>query len=165
MAVEAFGVTPQVIMDLFQKTLPASAVAIIQRWINNAAGRLSLMLAAQNYTAAEIVALGTESAAYLLCQDYVQVKAGARAHQSFARNQTTLADGFFQEARELEALIRSMAEVLNPDKDRNELRSTFRGATGARARSLATWSGRITASERARRVYGGACARRSRGGW
>jgi hypothetical protein len=35
MAVETFGVTAQIIMDLFQKTLPVGATTIIARWIDN----------------------------------------------------------------------------------------------------------------------------------
>jgi hypothetical protein len=114
------------------------------------------------FTTAQIVALGTDSPAYQICQDYVQIKAGARAHQSFARNQTALADGFHQEARELGELIRNMAEVLDPDRDKNEIRGTFRGSAGAvtAGATLApiaarSWARRIQISQARRRAYSG----------
>lgn len=165
MAVERFGVTAQIIMDLFQKSLPASVIPIIERWIDNAAGRLALMLQQQNFTSAQIVALGVDSPAYQICNDYVQIKAGARAHQSFARNQTALADGFHQEARELGELIKNMAAVLDPNRDRNELRGTFRGSAGAAVASLGapiaarSWARRIQLSQTWRRARSGGCAR------
>ena len=168
MAIETFGVTPQSIMDLFQKTLPASAGPKIQIWINNAAGRVALKLLQQNFTPAQIVTLGVDSPAYQVCQDYVQIKAGARAHQSFARNQTALADGFHQEAREIFELIANMSAVLDPNRSRGELRGTFRGSASAAVAGVGapiaarSWARRIQISTAARRAYGAGCAWRWR---
>ncbi len=168
MAIETFGVTAQIIMDLFHKTLPTSAETTIERWVKNAAGRVALKLQQQNFTSAQIVALGVDSPAYQICQDYVQIKAGARAHQSFARNQTALADGFFQEAREIFQDIANMAAVLDPNRDRSELRGTFRGSASAAVAGVGvpiaarSWARRIQLSTAARRAYGGGCGWRWR---
>jgi hypothetical protein len=164
---ETFGITPQIIMDLFQKTLPASVAPKIQRWINQAAGRLGIMLRDQNIEASAIVALGVDDPAYLVCQTFLEVKAGMRAHQSFARHETELAQAFREEAKELDEFFRNSAENLLEGMASDELRGTFRGASGATAAvaggSLAgkarSWAGRIQISQAARRLYSGTCAR------